>query len=551
MMTGERNCVDSCQEPRAMWRKFFIAIIGCCVCAPALAKPSATAVARRIDKALAAEVFSAGTDLAPPASDEVFLRRVWLDLVGDVPTPEQTIAFVLDRSAHKRQRVISELLDNPAYGQNWARYWRDVVFYRALDERSQIASLAMEADLTEQFNENVPWDRIAIEFITTRGDVLENGNTAIVMAQDGRTEETAAEVSRIFLGIQIQCAQCHDHPYDRWRREQFHELAAFFPRIGVRPVREITKRSFMVFSNDKPSRRRPKDNGNRPQSEHFMPDLEDPAATGTKMQPRFFLTGDSLPLGTTDARRRQQLAGWLTDSEWFATAMVNRLWSELVGEGFYELVDDIGPDREPTAPTTVKLLADEFRESGYDVKWPLSTICQTEAYGRSSRPRRGLAETPFTANVPQRLRSDQLLNAIHTALEVEEEPARAGQQQAVKPGQRLRARRQFADVFGYDPSIAREEVVASIPQVLALMNSPQVNRLIVSRKSSQLKHLLLEVRDDEQLVVELYLRWLCRQPSADEISQAIAHCQLVSNRAEAFEDLQWALLNSAEFQHRR
>ena len=539
-----------------MWRTFFmavmgfIAIIGCCVCAPALAKPSATAVARRVDEVLAAEVFSAGTDLAPPASDEVFLRRVWLDLVGDVPTPEETIAFVLDRLTHKRQRVIGELFDNPAYGQNWARYWRDVVFYRALDERSQIASLAMEADLTEQFNENVPWDRIAIEFITTRGDVLENGSTAIVMAQDGRTEETAAEVSRIFLGIQIQCAQCHDHPYDRWRREQFHELAAFFPRIGVRPVREITKRSFMVFGNDNPGRRRPKDNSNRPQSEHFMPDLEDPAATGTKMQPRFFLTGDSLPLGTTDARRCQQLAGWLTDSEWFATAMVNRLWSELVGEGFYELVDDIGPDREPTAPTTVKLLADEFRESGYDVKWLLSTICQTEAYGRSSRPRRGPEETPFTANVPQRLRSDQLLNAIHTALEVEEEPARTGQQREVKPGQRFRARQQFADVFGYDPSIAREEIVASIPQVLALMNSPQMNRLIVSRKSSQLQHLIQEVSDDEQLVVELYLRWLCRQPSADEIAQAIVYRQLVSNRAEAFEDLQWALLNSAEFQHR-
>ena len=368
------------------------------------------------------------------------------------------------------------------------------------------------------------------------------------MAQDGRTEETAAEVSRVFLGIQIQCAQCHDHPYDRWRREQFHELAAFFPRIGVRAVREITKRSFMVISNDNPGRRRPKDNSNRPQSEHFMPDLEDPAATGTKMQPRFFLTDDSLPLGTTDARRRQQLAGWLTNSEWFATAMVNRLWSELVGEGFYELVDDIGPDREPTAPTTVKLLADEFRESGYDVKWLLSTICQTEAYGRSSRPRRGPDETPFTANVPQRLRSDQLLNAIHTALEVKEEPARAGQQ---RPGQRFRARQQFADVFGYDPSIAREEIVASIPQVLALMNSPQMNRLIVSRKSSQLGQLIQEVSDDEQLIVELYRRWLCRQPSADEIAQAVAHRQLVNKRAEAFEDLQWALLNSAEFQHRR
>lgn len=530
---------------------FFIAVIGCCACAPALAQPSATVIARRIDEALAAEVFGEETELAPPASDEVFLRRVWLDLVGDVPTPEETIAFVLDESDQKRQQVVNELLDRAAYGQNWARYWRDVVFYRALDERSRISKPAMEADLTKLFNKNTPWDRIAGAFITTRGDVLENGNTAIVMAQDGRTEETAAEVSRIFLGIQIQCAQCHDHPYDSWRREQFHELAAFFPRVGVRPVREVTKRSFTVIGNDRPGKRRPNDNSNRPQSEHFMPDLKDPDAKGTKMQPRFFLTGDSLPLGTTDRERRQQLAGWLTGSPWFATAMVNRLWSELVGEGFYEPVDDIGPDREPTAPTAVKLLTRKFRESGHDIKWLLRTICQTEAYGRSSRPRRGPVDTPFTANVPQRLRSDQLLNAIHTALEVEEEPSRTGEQRVFRPGQRFRARQQFGEVFGFDPSIAREEIGASIPQVLALMNSPQVNKLIVSRRSSQLQRLLQEVSDDEQLVVELYLRWLCRQPSDEEIAQAVAHRQLVGNRARAFEDLQWALLNSAEFQHRR
>jgi hypothetical protein len=536
-----------------MRQNFFLAVIGCCVCAPApaqsSAQPSAAAVAREIDASLAAEVFSKETKLAPPASDEVFLRRLWLDVVGDVPTPEETIAFVLDPSDQKRQQVVSELLDQPAYGQNWSRYWRDVIFYRALDERSKIARLAMETDLTKRLNENVPWDRIASEFITARGDVLENGSTAIVMAQDGRTEETTAEVSRILLGIQIQCAQCHDHPYDDWRREQFHELAAFFPRVGIKPVREVTRRSFAVIGEDKPSR--PNDNNNRPQPEHFMSDLEDPDAKGTEMQPRFFLTGDSLPLGTTDRERRQQLAEWLTESPWFATALVNRIWSELVGEGFYETIDDLGPDREPTAPATVKILADRFRDSGYDLKWLLSTICQTEAYGRASWPRRGPTDTPFTANVPQRLRSDQLLNAIYTALEVEEEPARTGKQRVFKPGRRMRARQQFDDVFGYDPSIAREEVGSSIPQVLALMNSPQLNQLIATRKKSRLQRLLEEVSDDEQLVVELYLRWLCRQPSDEEVAQALAHRRSVDRRAEAFEDLQWALLNSAEFQHRR
>jgi len=535
-------------------RQTIFLMIVCCACAPALAKPltkpSTTAVARRVDERLAAELFTEDTDLAPAASDEVFLRRVWLDIIGDVPSPEQTIAFVLDKSAKKRQRMVGELLDRSAYGQNWARYWRDVIFYRAADERSDIAKLAMEADLTKLLNENSPWDRIASKFITTRGDVLENGSTAIVMAQDGRTEETAAEVSRIFLGIQIQCAQCHDHPYDNWRREQFHELAAFFPRVGIRPVREVTKRSFTVVGQDNPSRRRPKDNSNRPHSEHFMPDLNNPEAKGTKMQPKFFLTGEDLPLGTTDAQRRQQLAQWLTDSEWFATAMVNRLWSELVGEGFYEPIDDIGPDREPTAPSAVKLLARKFRESGYDVKWLLKTICQTEAYGRASRPRPGLSDTPFIANVPHRLRSDQLFNAIHTALEVEEVAAQANDQQVFGIGLRNRPRRKFDDIFGYDPSIAREEVGLSIPQVLALMNSTRVNKLIVSRNSTTLKRMLGEVRDDEQLVVELYLRWLCRQPNDEEVARALDYRRSVGNRAQAFEDLQWSLLNSAEFQYR-
>lgn len=518
---------------------------------PALAKPSAAAVARRVDELLAQEVFVESDELAPPASDEVFLRRVWLDLVGDIPAPEETIAFVLDSSPNKRQRVIAELLDKPAYGQNWARYWRDVVFSRALDEqKSRFATPAMEVDLARKLNDNVPWNEIAQEFITVRGDVLENGSTAIVMAQEGRTEETTAEVARIFLGVQIQCAQCHDHPYDRWKREQFHELAAFFPRVGVRPAREVTKRSFTVYANDRPGRRRPKDNSIRPEAEHFMPDLDDPTARGTEMQPRFFLTGDSVPLGTTDAQRRQKLAEWLTSNEWFATALLNRLWAELVGEGFYEHVDDIGPDRDPTAPKAVKLLSRKFAESGYDVKWLLTAICRTEAYGRESRPRGGLGDTPFTANVPHRLRSDQLLNAIYTALKVEEEPPPANRQAVFHPSRNTRTRQQFAEVFGYDPSIAREEVAASIPQVLALMNSPRVNGMIDAGGSSQLKQLLSEIGDDEQLVEELYLRWLCREPSSGEIVQALAHRQLVGSREAAFVDLQWALLNSVEFQYR-
>lgn len=506
-------------------------------------------IAQRLDASLAGEVFEEDTQLAPISSDEEFLRRVWLDIAGDLPSPEEAISFLLDPSPNKRHDLITKLLASRAYGQNWARYWKDVVFYRAVDDRARIASLAMEAELTRRFNDNEPWDKIASRFINTRGDVLENGTTAIVMAQDARTEETAAEVSRIFLGIQIQCAQCHDHPYDRWQREQFHELAAFFPRVGVRQVREVTRRSFLVYANDKPSRKRPKDNNNRPQSEHFMPDLEDPSAKGKKMQPRFFLTGAKVPLGTRDSRRRGQLATWLTSNEWFSIALVNRMWAELVGEGFYESVDDIGPDRIASAPGTIGILSNEFRRNGHNLKWLIETICLTDAYQRQARPRRGPTDTPFTANVPQRLRSDQLLNSIYTALEETENDAE-GTSSAYGQNRLFRTRREFADVFGYDPSISREEVGTSIPQILALMNSSRLERLVGSGKSSSLKKLLGSIPDDEQLTVDIYLRWLSRQPSNEELQSVLAYRKKVDKREAAFVDLQWAILNSAEFQHR-
>ena len=514
---------------------------------------STAGVTQQVDAAIAKEVFDEDTMLAPRADDETFLRRVYLDLVGDIPTPEATIAFLLDPSSDKRERLVQELLDSPYYGQNWARYWRDVVFFRAQEERAQIAANAMVADLARQLNEDEPWNRIATDFITASGDVRQNGHAAIIMAQDGRTEETTAEMSRIFLGIQIQCAQCHDHPYDRWKREQFHELASFFPRIGVRAVRDMTKRSFEVYSNDRyrNNRRRNNNNDRRPQAEHRMPDLEDPEAPGQVMQPKFFLTSASLSPGARDAERREQLAAWLTDNEWFAIAAVNRLWSELVGEGFYERVDDIGPDRDAIAPTAVKLLADGFRDNGYDLKWLLAKICQTDAYQREARPRRGLTGTPFVANVPQRLRSDQLFNALYTALEVEESLGQLPRYGGANRRRQSRPRDQFAQLFGYDPSESREEITATIPQSLALMNSNEIDRNVRANKKTLLKKLLDETTGNEALIVELYLRCFSREPHGEELARAMAYCDEVPNRSEAFEDLLWVLINSAEFQHRK
>lgn len=540
------------------WTSLALLPFGAIAGAPAPGKkPDAHDVARQVDASLAAELFStpeARGQLAPRCDDATFLRRTWLDIVGDIPAPEHVAAFLLDPSADKRQRLVRDLLADPQYGLTWARYWRDVIFYRRIEDRALIAANALEADLSAKLNANTAWDEIAAEFITAQGDVRENGATALIMAQDGRTEETTAEVARILLGVQIQCAQCHDHPYDRWKREEFHELAAFFPRIGVRPVQSATQRSFAVIANDRPFVRQRGDNENRPTPEHFMPDLEDPAAPGTRMQPKFFLTHATLPYGTRDVDRRETLSGWLTANEWFAKAIVNRLWAELVGEGFYEPIDDLGPDRTASAPATIDLLARQFAASGYDLKWLFETICATDAYQRESRPRRDAESgVAFAASVAQPLRADVLYNAVLSALDMNEQaaaPRRRGGGGGMGQQRNRGPRGQFAETFGYDPSDPRESIAASIPQVLAMMNSPQV---IGSARAGRgiVKRMLSEIPDNDDLVAELYLQTLSREPTNEELTRATNYITKVGRRNEAIEDLTWALLNSAEFRHRR
>jgi hypothetical protein len=545
----------------AKWCSLFLSVALALLAATyGWAKPTSSEAAHEVDRLLAEEVFKPDTKLAPPVADAAYLRRVWLDIVGDIPTPEHIAAFVLDPAKDKRENVVAELLANPRYGQNWARYWRDVILSRKIEDRATVVSNSLVTTLTERFNENESWAKIATAFITATGDVRENGATAIELAQDGRTEEITSEVSRIFLAIQIQCAQCHDHKTDRWKREQFHELAAFFPRIAVRPIQSPVERSFEVVSDDRPApgRKLPADlQGRRGQPEHYMPDMKNPSADGTKMQPKFFLTSAKLPFGSTDAERRSAIAKWMTKNPWFATAFVNRMWFELVGEGFYAAIDDIGPDRTPVAPKTVEYLSRAFAENGYDIKWLFRTICATEAYQRESRPRRGEDGVPFAASVAQPLRSDQLFNAILTALDLEEPEAvlnRRGRREQGKGviGPNATARQAFEVAFGYDPSDPRELVNASIPQSLAMMNGVRINTAVRAvRGESMLGKLLERMNDNTAVVEELYLRTISREPTGKEREGALKFMTDSKNRAAVFEDLLWALVNSSEFAHRR
>ena len=224
-----------------------------------------------------------------------------------------------------------------------------------------------------------------------------------------------------------------------------------------------------------------------------------------------------------------------------------------MGEGFYEPVDDIGPDRQCDAPQTLDHLATAFANTNYDVKWLYETIMATQAYQRTSKSRRNPDQPAFVSNVPQRLRADQLFDNMLSALGSKEPASFGGGAYGAAGGRFNRGpRQQFSTVFGYDPSERRDEVSGTIPQALLMMNSPTFSSLLDGKTSrTGLGKMLTEIKDDRVLISELYLRTLAREPSKKEVETCLAHVAEIKNRTEAFEDIHWTLVNSTEFLYRR
>ncbi|REK39810.1 MAG: DUF1553 domain-containing protein [Planctomycetota bacterium] len=560
---------------------------------PSSANVTSRDIAAEVDRRLFADIAAAreaSTDdaaifrVGELTDDVTFLRRVYLDALGRPPRPTEIRGFLNEPSPKKRIELVERLVEDPRFGANWANYWRDVILARRTDNRALVlVNRSVQKYFTTAINENHGWDDIARAVITATGNVREHGEVALILAQQGKAAETASEVSRVFLGIQISCAQCHDHPTDPWKREQFHELAAFFPRVRVRPEFVDGQRSFKLVGRDfGPRRPRVNKKGRkRPPIEHYMPALEDPAADGTRVGPRFFLTGSTLPLGTPDAERRGQLADWIItpSNRWFARAYVNRMWAELVGWGFYEPVDDLGPGRDADALATLDYLSAEFVSSGHDMKWLFRTIASTEAYGRESRSRDPAGRKQLGFNSVQPLRGDVLFDALVVALNLPDELAARGtglasltdkkdageaademEMMETQMNERQRRRRRllggprgaFQLAFGYDPSLPREDVKASIPQALAMMNAPQINRqLRAHRRNSLLREITATVASEGEVITELYLRCLSRAPTVEELDICVDYVDKAATPAEAFEDLQWSLINSTEFRYRK
>ncbi|HEY1377760.1 MAG TPA: DUF1549 domain-containing protein [Gemmataceae bacterium] len=517
-----------------------------------------------LDKLIAAELRDDGIKPAARTSDEAFLRRVSLDLTGRLPGTQELAEFLADRDPAKRSKAIDKLLAGDAFARHWARYWRDVVSAKYTDRRQLAMVPEFEKWLVEQFRDNKSWGDIAWAMLTAEGglpigpvrpaamesakDFRPNGAAAFLLAHLGQdqAEEQAAETARVFLGIQIQCAQCHDHPFDEWKQRQFHELAGYFARIRSRQVN---------FARD------PKAGPPRielspvPFGEHRQPDKNDPT-TGTTVLPRF-LDGKSLPAGLGDKQRRTALADKVTGPEnfWFAAAFVNRTWGELMGQAFCQPVDDMGPGKDVVMPAVLKRLAASFRASDYDVKQLIRTICNSEAYQRQIRPGVTTDEhLHFAAAYPTRLPAEALWQSLVNVLGPLGPPIDSRVALAAmfgRGGRFLPLEFSFVNEFRFDPSLKADEVEGSIPQALLLMNNREINRAVQAQGRTLLAHVLTKYPKDEEAVRALYSKALTRKPTDRELAKAVAYVHKVGKREEAFEDLLWALLNSTEFQTKR
>jgi hypothetical protein len=269
------------------------------------------------------------------------------------------------------------------------------------------------------------------------------------------------------------------------------------------------------------------------------------------MQPVFFLTGQRLKGNSTDMQRREALAKAITSKSnpWFRKAFVNRMWAEMLGEGFFMPIDDMGPKRTGVQEDVLDLLANGFASHDYDIRWLLRTIANTQAYQRQLST--STSDTvKFAYASPTRLRSDQIYNALSQVLAVEEIPGLASMRRG-QYGRGNSSRRGFQQLFGFEPSTPQADVLGNIPQALFMMNADTLAPLTRGTGDTALGRILSKNADDEAALDEVYLRVLSREPTDKEREINLAYIKKVGRRTEAFEDIFWSLLNSSEFLTKR
>lgn len=489
------------------------------------------AFAARIDMRLAQRWSDANVSPVPQASDAEFLRRAWLDLCGIIPPLNHqdgisgVYDFLASKAPNKRELLVKSLLAKPRHGAHFANIWKNVLLPND-DNARRFGEAGFQSWLRAQFVDNVSYDRIVSQLILASGNSNQVGPALYYSALQVKPEALASSTSRVFLGTQINCAQCHDHPFDHWKRADFWSYAAFFAQLA----KPQGQQQFVAQVMDTGT------------GEVTIPDTDDPV-------PPKFLSGNASPDGS-EGTRRQRLATWITskDNPYFARAAVNRIWAIMFGRGIVEPVDDLGQHNPASHPELLQELSEYFVETGFDVNRLIRTLAMTRAYQLSSRSQSDDERPPelFARMAIKSLTAEQLYDCLIEGMRKRENaPANQGM-----VGRSFDQRRTAFLAKFRAPTQGATEFESGIPQALTMMNGVMVRDATDLKNSDLLGSLEAPFISDTQAVRTLFLSTLSRLPDADEQALFGEHVELGKSngkRQQALGDILWAILNSAEF----
>lgn len=490
-----------------------------------------------IDAAVLAQWRALGVTPSPACTDAEFLRRVSLDVTGTLPTPAELERFLADPAAGKRAQAVDRLLDRPEYAAYFALKWADILRNRRDGQNNvQYGTFGFHDWIREQLARNTPYDQFAGAILAATGSV-ESSPPVQWYRTMRETSAFVDDTAQVFLGMRLQCARCHHHPFEKWSQNDYYGFAAFFAKVGRKPdprAERMGRQSEVVFTARGGSVTHPK--------------------TGESMAPRGL--GGEVAKTATGEDPRRALVSWLVDkgNPFFARALVNRYWAHFMGRGIVEPLDDMRLTNPASNPELLEALASSFTNSGYDLKALVRTICTSQVYGLSSVPNASSERDrqSFARHYPRRMSAEVLLDAIALVSGVPSSfPGLPVGTRAIDlPDESVRS--SFLDVFGRpkrETACECERVSdATLSQSLMLLNSADVQTVLASDQG-RAAQLAKDPRPDAAKIDDLFLASFGRPASKAESAAAVAYlARNPKDKKRAYEDVIWALINSKEFQ---
>lgn len=481
---------------------------------------------------------------SPLADDSEWLRRIHLDLIGRIPSVDVVEKFLADKNTSKRAGMIERLLDSQDYVQYWSTVWANLSVGRRPGGRA--SRTAMLRYFRDAFNKNRAWNEIVVELVSAEGHYEENGAVNFVLAEIPGAANDAVEITdkatRLLMGVQVQCTQCHNHPFNDWQQRQFWEFNAFFRGTArADRTRFDAQRGMDVFDY----------------AELINNWVDGPVyferRTGLMevAYPKFF--GQAIEV-QRDSNRRSELARMMVAGELpsIALAMVNRMWGHLFGCGFTRPIDDMGPHNPPSHPELLNRLAVEFVSSGYDLKQLIRWIVSCDAYHLTSRASsENDRDNPALGGLPlfshyylKALSPESLCESLLVATSAGD-AGKADWEQATRNRQRLID--QFLDEYVDGGNDATTTYSGSIPQSLTLMNGDLIRKGISTQQGSFIRSLIARHKTDPERIRKLYLTILGREPDRAETALIVKRLHRRKDNAVVYQNACWALLNSNEF----